>query len=85
MKSIITDTKKLVSTLNLAQKVERSLDLIQEAYEEYGDQLVMAHSLGKDSSVVWHLVKLNPVLSWEEREIWQYLQAPQKRVAGGAR
>lgn len=51
------DVKSLVETLNFAQKVQRSLDLITQAYEEYGDRLVVANSLGKDSSVVWHLAK----------------------------
>ncbi|MFC1738726.1 phosphoadenylyl-sulfate reductase [Planctomycetota bacterium] len=52
-----TDVAKLVRTLNFAQKVERSLELIKQVYEEYGDALVVANSLGKDSSVVWHLAK----------------------------
>jgi phosphoadenosine phosphosulfate reductase len=51
------DIKSLVDGLNFAQKVDRSLALIREAYEEFGDGLVMAHSMGKDSSVVWDLVK----------------------------
>lgn len=51
------DVKSLVEMLNFAQKVQRSLDLITQAYEEYGDRLVVANSLGKDSSVVWHLAK----------------------------
>jgi phosphoadenosine phosphosulfate reductase len=37
--------------------VDRSLRLIHEAYEEYGDRLVVANSLGKDSMVVWDLAK----------------------------
>jgi len=51
------DIKSLVDGLNFAQKVERSLGLIKEAYEEFGDRLVVANSLGKDSCVVWHLAK----------------------------
>jgi phosphoadenosine phosphosulfate reductase len=51
------DVKSLVDNLNLAEKIERSLRLIGEAYEEHGDGLVVANSLGKDSSVVWHLAK----------------------------
>ncbi|MHC4253825.1 MAG: phosphoadenylyl-sulfate reductase [Planctomycetota bacterium] len=47
----------LVDNLNFAQKVDRSLGLIREAYEEHGDRLVVANSLGKDSVVVWHLAK----------------------------
>ncbi len=55
------NVKELVETLNFAQKVDRSLSLIDEAYKEYGDRLVVANSLGKDSSTVWHLVKrVNP-------------------------
>ena len=51
------DIKSLVDGLNFAQKVERSLSLIREAYEEYGDGLVVANSLGKDSCVVWSLAQ----------------------------
>ena len=47
----------LVNELNFAQKVERSLDLIRDAYHEHGDGLVVANSLGKDSVAVWDLVK----------------------------
>jgi len=51
------DIKSLVDGLNFAQKVDRSLELIREAYEEFGDRLVVANSLGKDSMAVWHLAK----------------------------
>jgi phosphoadenosine phosphosulfate reductase len=51
------DTECLAEGLNFAQKVDRSLGLIREAYEEYGDRLVVANSLGKDSGAVWHLAK----------------------------
>ncbi len=51
------DIHSLVDELNFAQKVERSLGLIREAYEEYGDGLAVANSLGKDSVAVWHLAK----------------------------
>jgi len=51
------DVKTLVETLNFAEKVERSLRLIREAYDEFGGRLVVANSLGKDSSVVWDLAK----------------------------
>lgn len=51
------DIKSLVDGLNFAEKVERSLGLIREAHEEYGDRLVVANSLGKDSCAVWHLAK----------------------------
>jgi len=48
---------ELVEKLNFAEKVERSLELIRSAYEHYGDRLVVANSLGKDSMVVWDLAK----------------------------
>lgn len=51
------DVKELVEKLNFAEKVERSLQLIERAYQEYRERLVVANSLGKDSSVVWHLAK----------------------------
>jgi len=55
------DIKEMVDGLNFAEKVERSKQLIQEAYEQYGDKLVVANSLGKDSVVVWELAKqVNP-------------------------
>ena len=57
----LEEIQYLVENLNFAQKVERSLNLIRNAYQEYGDKLVVANSLGKDSSVVWHLAKsVNP-------------------------
>jgi phosphoadenosine phosphosulfate reductase len=46
-----------VENLNFAQKVERSLNIIERAYNEFGESLVMANSLGKDSTVTWHLCK----------------------------
>jgi len=51
------DVRQLVDGLNFAEKVERSLWLIREAYEEYGEHLAVANSLGKDSCVVWDLAK----------------------------
>lgn len=51
------DVKSLVTDLNFAEKEQRALRLISEAYERYGDRLVVANSLGKDSSAVWHLAK----------------------------
>jgi phosphoadenosine phosphosulfate reductase len=51
------DLKDLVDGLNLAEKVDRSLALISDAHKLYGDRLVVAHSLGKDSCAVWHLAK----------------------------
>lgn len=59
MKSHLTSENlaALVDNLNFAQKVDRSLGLIREAYQEYGDRLVVANSLGKDSVAVWHLAR----------------------------
>ncbi|MFH1347512.1 MAG: phosphoadenylyl-sulfate reductase [Candidatus Margulisiibacteriota bacterium] len=51
------DLKELVEKLNFKEKVERSLALIKAAYEKYGDGLVVANSLGKDSVVIWDLAK----------------------------
>ena len=51
------DLKKLVENLNFKEKVDRSLTLIKEAHEKYGDSLAVANSLGKDSVVVWDLAK----------------------------
>jgi len=51
------DIPSLVENLNYAEKVDRSLSLIREAYETYGDRLAVANSLGKDSVVVWHLAQ----------------------------
>jgi len=55
--AIQENVKDLVDSLDFAEKVDRSLELIHQAYEEYGDRLVVANSLGKDSCVVWHLAK----------------------------
>jgi len=51
------DVARLVDGLNFAQKVERSRELIRQAYVEHGEGLVVANSLGKDSVAVWHLAK----------------------------
>jgi len=51
------NVKGLVDGLSFAQKVDRSLGLIREAYEEFGGRLAVANSLGKDSCAVWHLAK----------------------------
>ena len=48
---------ELVNGLNFAQKVERSLGLIDEAYKKFGEGMVVANSLGKDSLAVWNLAK----------------------------
>lgn len=47
----------LVTNFNFVEKEQRALRLIGETYERYGDRLVVANSLGKDSSAVWHLAK----------------------------
>ncbi len=54
---VAENVTELVADLNFAEKVDRSLELIDRAYKEFGDDLVLAHSLGKDSSVIWHLAK----------------------------
>ena len=55
------DLTSLVEELNFKEKVDRSLELLAEADRVYGDGLVVANSLGKDSVVVWHLAKqVNP-------------------------
>lgn len=48
---------ELVDKLNFKEKVERSIGLIKRAYKKYGNGLVIANSLGKDSCVVWDLAK----------------------------
>jgi len=48
---------ELSAKLNYAEKVKRSLDLIERAYREYGSRLVVANSLGKDSIVIWDLAR----------------------------
>jgi phosphoadenosine phosphosulfate reductase len=55
--TVTENVGELVEKLNFAQKVERSLGLIEQAYREFGDALVVANSLGKDSVAVWHLAK----------------------------
>jgi phosphoadenosine phosphosulfate reductase len=55
------DIKEMVETLNFKQKVSRAFTLIEEAYKEYGNRLVVANSLGKDSVAVWDLARrVNP-------------------------
>ena len=57
IQEVTENVVELVEKLNFAEKVERSLDLIDRAYKEFGDGLVVANSLGKDSSAVWDLAK----------------------------
>ena len=51
------DLKQAVQNLNFKEKIESSLWLIEQARDEYGEGLVVANSLGKDSLVVWDLAK----------------------------
>lgn len=48
----------LVDDLTYQEKVERSLGIIREAWKNHGSKMVVAHSLGKDSCVVWDLVQI---------------------------
>ncbi|MHC4271191.1 MAG: phosphoadenylyl-sulfate reductase [Planctomycetota bacterium] len=57
IQEVTENVTELVEKLNFAEKVDRSLTLIEKAFKEFGDHLVVANSLGKDSSVVWHLAK----------------------------
>ncbi|MHC4431291.1 MAG: phosphoadenylyl-sulfate reductase [Planctomycetota bacterium] len=57
IEQVTENVVELVEGLNFAEKVDRSLELIDRAYKEFGDGLVVANSLGKDSSVVWDLAK----------------------------
>jgi phosphoadenosine phosphosulfate reductase len=57
LRPVREDLRGLVDGLDFAQKVERSLELIREAFILYGEGLVVANSLGKDSCVVWDLAK----------------------------
>jgi len=53
------DLKTLATLLTYREKVERSRIIIEEAIERHGrDGVVVAHSLGKDSIVVWHLTQI---------------------------
>ncbi|MHC4155792.1 MAG: phosphoadenylyl-sulfate reductase [Planctomycetota bacterium] len=57
IEEVTENVTELIDKLNFAEKVARSLELIDRAYKEFGDELVVANSLGKDSSAVWHLAK----------------------------
>jgi phosphoadenosine phosphosulfate reductase len=57
VQEVTENVVELVEKLNFAEKVDRSLELIDRAYKKFGDNLVVANSLGKDSSAVWHLAK----------------------------
>lgn len=49
------DLQYFVENLNYAEKVERSLNILEQAYDKFCDKLVIANSLGKDSIVLWDL------------------------------
>ena len=53
----VENIASLVDGLTFAQKVERSLEFISQAYQEFAGRMVVANSLGKDSVAVWHLAK----------------------------
>ncbi|MGB2864359.1 MAG: phosphoadenylyl-sulfate reductase [Sedimentisphaerales bacterium] len=57
IEEVTENVVELVEKLNFAEKIDRSLELIDRAYKEFGDGLVVANSLGKDSSAVWDLAK----------------------------
>jgi phosphoadenosine phosphosulfate reductase len=57
LQAVEQDVTELVDGPNFGQKVERALSLIEDAYRIYGEHLVVANSLGKDSCVVWDLAK----------------------------
>jgi phosphoadenosine phosphosulfate reductase len=57
IEEVTQNVVELVEGLNFAEKVDRSLELIDRAHKEFGDGLVVANSLGKDSSVIWDLAK----------------------------
>jgi phosphoadenosine phosphosulfate reductase len=55
------DLAYLVDNLHFGQKVERAKQLLRWAFDNYGDNAVVANSLGKDSMVIWDLAKrVNP-------------------------
>ena len=57
IEEVTQNVVELVEGLNFAEKVDRSLELIDRAHREFGDGLVVANSLGKDSGVIWDLAK----------------------------
>lgn len=63
-KSFITSRKhklKLLQSLPLELKVQKSLLLLNEAFYRYGDHIYLSYSGGKDSTVLSHLVRdVNP-------------------------
>jgi len=56
-----TDIKELVNSLHFGEKVERAKELLAWSFEKFGENAVVANSIGKDSLVVWDLAKkVNP-------------------------
>jgi phosphoadenosine phosphosulfate reductase len=51
------DVVALAGRLTFKARVERSLFLLEAGHRRFGDGLVVANSLGKDSVAVWHLAK----------------------------
>jgi len=61
LKQVQENIAVLVDGLNFKQKVDRSLALIEQAYRDFGQAMVVANSLGKDSVAVWDLARrVNP-------------------------
>lgn len=56
-KEIQENITELVDGLNFSEKVDRSLSLISDVFDKFGERMVVANSLGKDSVAVWHLAK----------------------------
>jgi len=51
------DVYGLINKLTFKEKVDRSLALIEDSYKKFGDSLIVANSLGKDSVAIWDLAK----------------------------
>jgi hypothetical protein len=49
IEEVTESVAELVERLNFAEKVDRSLNLIERAYKEFGASLVVANSLGKET------------------------------------
>lgn len=57
------DVHALADRLDFAAKVDRALGLLETQRDAHGHGLVVAHSLGKDSCVVWDLAqRVDPTL-----------------------
>ena len=61
MSKATENLKELVEKLHFGEKVARAEELLRSYYDLYGDNAVIANSLGKDSMVVWDLaLRVNP-------------------------